>query len=108
MIRLALILIYILLSFIYYLFPQELLNDGKVFTFALICVFFLKELDWFLIKESCKKSTKGICNIFKKKSIKDDNKNGIELTKVKSLDKSIIKEFTCSENEEKSLKEKEL
>lgn len=94
MYRLMLIAIYVFLSFVYYFFPTELLNDGKVFTFALICVFFLKELDWYLIKESCKNSKNGICKIFRKSKEKNVD------------DKNISIKMNDSKNEEKSIKEK--
>lgn len=68
MYRLALVVIYIFLSVISYYLPSIFVSDSQVFVFTLISVNLLKELDWIIIKESCKNSKSKFCKLFKKKN----------------------------------------
>lgn len=74
MVRLFLVLIYVFLSGVAYFLPNIVVRDGQVFVFALICVYLLKELDWMLLKNSCKNSKDKVCKMFRKK----DNNQSVD------------------------------
>lgn len=95
MTKIGLLIAFIFLSILEYYFHYEIISKGQIISFTLIAVHYLKDLEWEILKLSCKNSKDKICKFLFKKTDEKSNDN----INIKEIKKGAeIKEIEAKES----------